>query len=73
MSCHAQAAEVLRISGQRRTGTRLLVLSILNHASGHITANEVVEQSHLISPHMSPSTVYRTLGSLRDAGIVSKS
>ena len=72
MSCEARAAEALRASGQRRTGSRLLVLSILNHTGRHMAAAEVVEQVRRTRQHVSPSTVYRALASLRDAGVVSE-
>ncbi len=72
MACEVRAATVLRSRGQRRTASRLLVLSTLNHAGRHMSASEVVEEARKTSQHISPSTVYRALASLRDAGVITE-
>jgi Fur family ferric uptake transcriptional regulator len=42
----------------------------LGEAVGHITAAELVERCRLLDPDVTPSTVYRTLDTLEDLGLV---
>ncbi|MFW6174688.1 MAG: Fur family transcriptional regulator, partial [Chloroflexota bacterium] len=72
MSCNAQSASALRSAGHRVTAAKLQVMSVLRHANRHMPASEVIEAAQAESPHMSPSTVYRTLYALRDSRLVSE-
>jgi len=60
VSCEQSTAQALKASGHRLTPQRMLILSAVRHAEGHITAPEVLA-----------STVYRTLGILRQLRLVS--
>ena len=67
MSCEQAAATSIRASGLRITNHRVQVLSELMHAGDHLTARNVVQRVGTPSNHSAPSTVYRTLATLRDA------
>jgi Fur family ferric uptake transcriptional regulator len=60
----------LRAAGKRITPQRRLVLGILGQASKHLDANEIHEQGRRIDSSLSLSTVYRTLGTLKDVRVV---
>ena len=72
MSCERAAATSIRASGLRITSHRVQVLSELMHAGDHLTARGVVQRVDSSSSHSSPSTVYRTLATLRDARLVAE-
>ena len=72
MSCEAECAEELRAAGLRRTNARVLVLAALRHAGRHMRATEVIGDVGRQVRHLQRSTVYRALGALRDAGIISE-
>ena len=72
MGCEANTAEELRARGQRLTQNRLMILCALRHAGRHMKPAELLTEVRRKYPHLPPSTVYRTLGSLRDAGLVSE-
>jgi Fur family transcriptional regulator, ferric uptake regulator len=72
VSCETQTVEVIREAGQKLTPQRLLIFSALRHADGHQTASEILEQVRAAYPYVDPSTVYRTLGVLRDLRLVSE-
>ncbi len=65
-------AHLLRSSDQRATPQRLMILSILQEADNHLTADEVFQRLGPMSAAMNRSTVYRTLERFRDAGIVTE-
>lgn len=54
------------------TPQRLMVLTALRHAEGHITAAEVYEQVRTAYPYVDISTVYRTLGALKQMRLVTE-
>jgi Fe2+ or Zn2+ uptake regulation protein len=70
----------LRAAGKRITLQRRLVLAILAEASasqdagcrssGHLDAYDIYERGRHQDANLSLSTVYRTLGVLKDAGVV---
>lgn len=60
----------LRAAGKRITPQRRLVLGILGQASRHLDAYEIYEQGRRIDSSLSLSTVYRTLGALKDVRVV---
>ena len=71
MSCEQAAAQALKASGHRLTPQRLMILSAVRHAESHITAAEVLEQVKESYPYIDASTVYRTLGILKQMRLVS--
>lgn len=63
---------LLRSADQRATPQRLMILSVLQEADHHLTADHVVQRLGPMSSALNRSTVYRTLERFRDAGIVSE-
>ena len=72
MSCETETVEVLRETGQKATPQRLMILSALRHAGGHVTAGRIHEQVQKAYPTVDISTVYRNLGVLKDLRLVSE-
>ena len=68
----ARVGKQLRDLGYRLTPQRLMILEVVTAGKGHVTAEgihgQVVEQY----PDISLSTVYRTLETLRDLGLVTQ-
>lgn len=62
--------EVLRSHGLRRTPQRQATLEAIATSDGHATAEEIVARVRTRLPAVSPSTVYRTLTSLEEVGVV---
>lgn len=73
MSCEDQTVQTLKESGHRPTPQRLMILSALRHAPGHITASQVLEQVKESYSYIDLSTVYRTLDMLKQMRLVSES
>lgn len=59
-----------RAAGKRMTSQRRLLLRILAEAGGHLDAREVYDRARQHDPRLSLATVYRTLSSLKEAGVV---
>ena len=72
MTSRAESAETLRRAGHRVTSAKLLVMEALRHAGDHLSATSVIYQVRRDAPHVSESTVYRTLGALRDSRLISE-
>jgi Fur family transcriptional regulator, ferric uptake regulator len=72
MSCETETATVLRAAGQKVTPQRLIILSALRHAGGHVTAAHLLEDARKAYPYIDASTVYRTLAAARDLRLVSE-
>lgn len=72
MSCESETAVALRDAGQKVTPQRMLILCTVRHADSHITASEVIEEVRKAYPYVDPSTVYRTLSSATELGLVSE-
>jgi Fur family ferric uptake transcriptional regulator len=72
MSGHGSAAESLRDEGYRLTPQRMMILTLLRHAPGHLSAGEIYDKVKEDSPYVDISTVYRTLNVLKDLGLVSE-
>ena len=72
MSCEDQIIETLKESGYRPTPQRMMILSALRHARGHVTAGEVLEQVKESYSFIDLSTVYRTLDMLKQMRLVSE-
>jgi Fur family ferric uptake transcriptional regulator len=60
----------LRARGKRITPQRRLVLRILADAGGHLDATEIYERGRRQDARLSLSTVYRTLVTLKESGLV---
>ena len=58
--------------GYRLTPQRIMILEAVLEAEDHITAEEVYEQVRARYPHISFSTVYRTMELLRDSGFITQ-
>jgi Fur family ferric uptake transcriptional regulator len=67
-----RAAEALQKHGYRITPQRTMILEAVFETDAHITADGLFEQVKKRYPHISFSTVYRTLELLRDSGIVTQ-
>ena len=65
-----QATEALRASGGRMTAQRRAILETLQDLGGHPTADQVYTAARERDDTVHPTTVYRTLGWLADAGLV---
>jgi Fur family ferric uptake transcriptional regulator len=72
MTCEKETATSIRESGQKVTPQRVLILSAIRHSGEHVTANRVIEELRSAHPYIDVSTVYRTLGSASDMGLVSE-
>src|SRR2546422_2010936 len=72
MSCETETAVVLRDAGQKITPQRMLILSTVRHAGQHVTASAVIDEVRRFYPYVDASTVYRTLGSAAELGLVSE-
>ena len=72
LSCETETVQVLREAGHKATPQRLMILSALRHADGHLTAAEIYEQVRLDYPYVDISTVYRTLTVLKELRLVSE-
>ena len=72
MSCEDATVQVLKEAGHRLTPQRLLILSALRHATGHIMATEILDQVKDSYPYIDVSTVYRTLGVLKSMRLISE-
>jgi Fur family transcriptional regulator, ferric uptake regulator len=70
MTCHEHAIDQLRDAGIRLTPQRALVLDVVYHSDGHLTADEVYVQVRARSPYVDLSTVYRNLVFLRQQGLI---
>jgi len=72
MSCETETAVTLRDAGQKVTPQRMLILSSVRHASEHLTAARILDDVRRTYPYVDASTVYRTLSSAADLGLVSE-
>lgn len=70
MSCHNDALDQLREAGFRLTPQRAMVLDVVYHNNGHLTADEVFERVRSLSPYVDLSTIYRTLVFLKQNGLI---
>ena len=72
MSCEGETRSAIRSAGRRYTAQRGRVLSVLRHAGGHRTADQVFDAVQVADPHSGAalSTIYRTLASLAEMQLV---
>ena len=62
--------ELLRKRGYRLTPQRHMILSVIQEANEHLSVEQITERVQQYNPHVSLSTVYRTLELLRELGVV---
>ena len=72
MSCETDTVSVLRSAGHKATPQRLMILGTLRHGTGHLTANDIHGEVQKAYPYVDISTVYRTLGVLKELRLVSE-
>src|SRR4029078_5626585 len=72
MSCETETIDLLRESGHKMTPQRMMVLTSLRHAAGHLSAAAIHESVSEAYPYIDISTVYRKLNVLKDLGVVSE-
>lgn len=72
MSCEAETARLLRESGHKLTPQRMMVLSVVRHAHGHLRAAEIFDRVREQYPYVDISTVYRTMSVLKDLRLVTE-
>lgn len=66
----AHVATLLRQRGERMTGPRKAVLTVLARHSGHLSAEQVVASVSVLDPAVHRASVYRTLDALTGLGVV---
>lgn len=72
MACYEDALDLIRTEGHRMTPQRLMVLDVLFHTEGHLSAEEVQEKVAKQYPFMDISTVYRTLQLLKEMDLANE-
>jgi Fur family ferric uptake transcriptional regulator len=72
MSCESTTVDVLREAGHKMTPQRMLILTSLRHAKGHLTAADIFDRVKQSYPYVDISTVYRTLAVLKDMRLISE-
>jgi Fe2+ or Zn2+ uptake regulation protein len=70
MSCGERLAQELRKKGYRVTAQRTILLETIAHKGGHLNVQEVFQDARKRLPGLNLATVYRTIESLRDAGLI---
>jgi len=66
----SEALDLLRQKGERVTAARKAVLQVLDDASGHLCAEDIATRVDEAEPGVHRATVYRSLQSLAELGIV---
>ncbi|MFF0249090.1 Fur family transcriptional regulator [Streptosporangium sandarakinum] len=56
--------------GLRRTGPRMVILSVLEQVATHVSVPGLVRLTMSVQPTISPSTVYRNVAAMTDAGVL---
>lgn len=67
-----KAGQALKQQGYRLTPQRLMILDAVIAGEGHVTAEAIHQRVAQEYPDVSLSTVYRTLETLRDLGLVTE-
>ncbi|MBN2076948.1 MAG: transcriptional repressor [Dehalococcoidales bacterium] len=62
--------ELLSEAGLRSTSQRQSILDIIRRGQGHLDADEVYRRARKKQPRLSLSTVYRTLQTLKELGLI---
>jgi Fe2+ or Zn2+ uptake regulation protein len=64
--------DAFRKAGKRSTSQRRLVLDVLAEGVGHLDAEAVHDKVRTHNPRVSLATVYRSLGVLREMGLITQ-
>ncbi|MDE3095224.1 MAG: transcriptional repressor [Chloroflexota bacterium] len=72
MGCESETIELLRETGHKMTPQRMMILTSLRHAPGHLTAAAIFERVKAAYPYVDISTVYRTLAVLKDMHLIAE-
>jgi Fur family ferric uptake transcriptional regulator len=72
VSCETETIKTLRGSGHKMTPQRMMILTSLRHAKGHLSAADIYERVRQEYPYVDISTVYRTLSVLKDLRLISE-
>jgi Fur family ferric uptake transcriptional regulator len=70
MTCGDVLVSALRERGFRVTAQRTIILETIAHMDGHISAQQVYEQALEQLPGLNLATVYRTVETLHEAGLI---
>jgi Fur family ferric uptake transcriptional regulator len=70
LSCGERLESELRQAGFRVTPQRAVILESISHLKGHRSAQEVFDSAVARLPGLNIATVYRTLDTLHQAGII---
>jgi Fur family ferric uptake transcriptional regulator len=70
MSCGERLAGELRNKGFRVTAQRTILLETIAHQGGHLSVQDVFQEARKRLPGLNLATVYRTVDSLREAGLI---
>lgn len=70
MACGERLADGLRQAGFRVTPQRMVILEEVAHARDHQSAQEVFDVARRRLPGLNLATVYRTLDSLHQVGLI---
>jgi len=62
--------KALSVTGIRATNQRAIILEVIRHGQGHLDADEIYRRARIKQPHISLSTVYRTLQAFKKLGLV---
>ena len=71
LSAVQAALDKLKAVGGRVTSARIAVLSVLESSSDHLSADAIATEVQVLQPAVHRATVYRTLDSLVEVGVVS--
>ncbi len=71
-SLEKRSTDDSRLQGLHLTRQRRLILEALLDSEGHLTAPEIYQRARTQLPHLNKSTVYRTLESLKERGLVTE-
>lgn len=70
MACGDRLKEILQEQGFRLTSQRLVIFEELAHSKDHRSAQEIYDEAQKRLPGLNLATVYRTLDSLHQAGLL---
>jgi Fur family ferric uptake transcriptional regulator len=70
MACSDKLINVLRKSGFRVTSQRAVILEIIAHNGDHLSVQEVYLEAKDRLPGLNLATVYRTLETMHQAGVI---
>jgi Fur family ferric uptake transcriptional regulator len=70
MSCGGRLAKQMRARGYRVTAQRTIIMETIAHMDGHLSAQQVYEQAVERLPGLNLATVYRTVETMHEAGLV---